>query len=141
LPGLDLPPALGVPTAVFLETAYSARRAATRGLLVVGKGGVQRTVGLRDDVLQVLLDGRRWPGLATRLSATDDAPLVADRKGRAVSARTVRRWLCAITAAAGDERHKRICSPSDVSRRSRRWAGTSGLPAVSQVDAPNLGGT
>ena len=74
------------------------------GLLVVGKGGVQRTVGLRDDVLQVLLDERRRRGLATRLSATDDAPLVADRKGRAVSARTVRRWLRAITAAAGVEK-------------------------------------
>jgi site-specific recombinase XerD len=74
------------------------------GLLVVGKGGVQRTVGLRDDVLQVLVDERRRRRLATRLSATDDAPLVADRKGRAVSARTVRRWLRPITAAAGVEK-------------------------------------
>lgn len=74
------------------------------GLLVVGKGGVQRAIGLRSNVLGVLVDERRRRRLPARLSSADEAPLVADRGGRSVSARTVRRWLRAVTAAAGVEK-------------------------------------
>lgn len=71
------------------------------GLLVVGKGGIQRTIGLRADVQAVLLDDRRRRGLPPRLSAEDEAPLVVDGGGRAVSARTVRRWLRLIAEVSG----------------------------------------
>ncbi len=70
------------------------------GLLVVGKGGVQRVVGLRQDVLAVVVGWRAQRGLTTGLSAADTTPLVVDRRGAAPSARTVRRWLRELAARA-----------------------------------------
>jgi integrase/recombinase XerD len=72
-----------------------------RGLLVVGKGGKERVVALREDLWRILVAERERRGLPAELSAQDKSPLVADRSGTAPTTMTVWRWVRASARAAG----------------------------------------
>ena len=71
------------------------------GLMVVGKGGKERVVAIRDDVWQALIDDRVRRGLPIEVSARDKAPLVARRGGAAPSSMTIWRWVRAAAEKAG----------------------------------------
>lgn len=70
------------------------------GLLVLGKGGKERVVAVRDDLFRVLVAERERRELATGLSAGDTSPLVADRDGTAPTPMTIWRWVRASARAA-----------------------------------------
>lgn len=70
------------------------------GLLVLGKGGRERVVAVRDDLFRVLVAERERRELATGLSAGDTSPLVADRDGTAPTPMTIWRWVRASARAA-----------------------------------------
>jgi integrase/recombinase XerD len=71
------------------------------GLLVVGKGGKERVVAIRDDVWRVLVAERQRRGLTAELSARDTSPLVADARGTPATTMTIWRWVRASAQAAG----------------------------------------
>lgn len=71
------------------------------GLLVLGKGGKERVVAVRDDLFRVLAAERERRSLSTGLSANDQSALVADRDGTAPTPMTIWRWVRAAGRAAG----------------------------------------
>ncbi len=71
------------------------------GLLVVGKGGKERVIAMRSDLMRVLEGERERRRLPAELSARDTSPLVADRQGTAPSPMTIWRWVRASSHAAG----------------------------------------
>ncbi len=63
------------------------------GLLVVGKGGKERVVAIRDDLWRVIEADRQRRQLSARLSANDTSPLVVDRDQTAATPMTIWRWV------------------------------------------------
>jgi len=71
------------------------------GLLVVGRGGKERVVAIREDLWRVLAAERERRGLSTVLSARDTSSLVGGREGTAPTTMTIWRWMRASAWAAG----------------------------------------
>ena len=71
------------------------------GLLVVGKGGRERVVKIRDDLFGVMCDARRRRSLPTDLNAGDRSPLVAKADGSHYHIRSLQNMVRkAVRAAA-----------------------------------------
>ena len=71
------------------------------GLLVVGKGGKERVVKLREDLFALLQEHRRKRELPTELDARDKSPLIADRLGTPYTTRGLHKLIAQAVKAAG----------------------------------------
>jgi integrase/recombinase XerD len=71
------------------------------GLRVLGKGGKERVVKVRPDLMSALRRHRRERGLGTDLDPNDASPLAVGRHGGRLSVRGVHREVAACARAAG----------------------------------------
>src|SRR5207244_3521729 len=71
------------------------------GLLVVGKGGKERVIKVRDDLFELLREERQRHGLSTDFDARDKTPLVAKADGSGYHVRSLQNMLRKAVAQAG----------------------------------------
>ena len=74
------------------------------GLMVVGKGGKERVVKIRDDLFRLLCDERKRKGLPTKLDGRDRTPLLAGRAKTPYTTRGLHRLVVTATKVAGIDR-------------------------------------
>ncbi len=74
------------------------------GLMVVGKGGKERVVKIRDDLFRLLCDERKRKGLPTKLDGRDRTPLLAGRAKRPYTTRGLHRLVVTATKVADIDR-------------------------------------
>lgn len=96
------------------------------GLLVVGKGGKERIVKVRDDLFRLLCRERELRGLPTDLDGRDTAPLVASRGGRPYHTRTLHKL---VARAAKKAQLKKPVSPHWLRHSFATAAALGGAPA------------
>ena len=70
------------------------------GLLVVGKGGKERVLKVRDDLFGLLCEQRRLAGLGTDLDGKDRMPLVPNRSRQAYHTRSLHKLVAKAAAKA-----------------------------------------
>jgi len=71
------------------------------GLLVVGKGGRERVIKVRDDLFGLLCEGRRRTGLPIDMDARDTRPVVPSSRGNAYHTRTLHKLIAGAAKKAG----------------------------------------
>jgi len=96
------------------------------GLLVVGKGGKERIVKIRDDLSRLLWEERKRNGLPVDLDARDTRPLVANRQGNGYHPRTLHKL---ITRAAKNAGLRKPVSPHWLRHSFATMAALGGAPA------------
>ncbi len=96
------------------------------GLLILGKGGKERVVKVRDDLFGVLCLERRRRMLPTDLDGRDTAPLVASSRGRLYHTRTLHKL---VARAARKANLKKSVSPHWLRHSFATMAALGGAPA------------
>ena len=96
------------------------------GLLILGKGGKERVVKIRDDLFGVLCLERRRRRLPTDLDGRDASPLVASRGGRPYHTRTLHKL---VARAADKAQLKKPVSPHWLRHSFATMAALGGAPA------------
>ena len=96
------------------------------GLLVVGKGGKERVVKVRDDLFALLCEQRTRAGLPEGLIAKDRTPLVPNRRGEAYLSRSLHKMVAKAAVKSGIEKD---VSPHWLRHSFATLAALGGAPA------------
>lgn len=96
------------------------------GLLVVGKGGKERIVKVRDDLFGLLRHERARLDLLADLDGRDLTPLVASRKSRPFHPRSLHKLVAKAATQAG---LKKAVSPHWLRHSFATLAALGGAPA------------
>lgn len=96
------------------------------GLLVVGKGGKERVLKVRDDLFGLLCKQRTRTGLSTELDGKDKTPLVPSRRGQAYCPRSLHKL---VAKAAKKADLKKDVSPHWLRHSFATLAALGGAPA------------
>src|SRR5574341_283645 len=96
------------------------------GLLVVGKGGKERIVKVRDDLFGLLCGERRRMGLPTDLNGRDQTALVGNNDGQPYHVRSLHKLVVKASAAA---ELKKPVSPHWLRHSFATLAALGGAPA------------
>jgi len=96
------------------------------GLLVVGKGGKERVIKVRDDLFALLRYERERLGLPAELDSRDRTPLVSNGKGRPYNTRSLHKL---VAIAAGKAGLQKPVSPHWLRHSFATMAALGGAPA------------
>jgi integrase/recombinase XerD len=96
------------------------------GLLVVGKGGKERVVKVRDDLFELLCEQRARADLAVELSARDRTPLVPNQRGEAYLTRSLHKMVAKAALKSGIQKD---VSPHWLRHSFATLAALGGAPA------------
>jgi integrase/recombinase XerD len=96
------------------------------GLLVVGKGGKERVVKVRDDLFRLLCEERSQLSLPTDLDARDTSALVPNTRGRPYHTRTLHKLVARAAEKAGLQK---VVSPHWLRHSFATLAALGGAPA------------
>lgn len=96
------------------------------GLLVIGKGGKERVVKVRDDLFALLRAERKRKGLPTKLDGRDRTPLLAGRGKKPYTTRGLHKLVTVASKAAGIDKP---VSPHWLRHSFATLAAVGGAPA------------
>lgn len=96
------------------------------GLMVVGKGGKERVIKVRDDLLAVLCEERRRKRMPTKLDGRDRTPLLAGRGKKPYTTRGLHKLVAGAAEAAGIDKP---VSPHWLRHSFATLAAVGGAPA------------
>jgi len=96
------------------------------GLLVVGKGGKERVVKVRDDLFALLCEERGRRGLLTKLDGRDRTPLLAGRRRKPYTTRGLHKLVAGAAKAASIDKP---VSPHWLRHSFATLAAVGGAPA------------
>ena len=96
------------------------------GLLVVGKGGKERVIKVRDDLFELLREQRTRAGLPIELSAKDRTPLVPSRRGEPYRSRSLHKLVAKAALKSGIQKD---VSPHWLRHSFATLAALGGAPA------------
>lgn len=96
------------------------------GLLVVGKGGKERVIKVRDDLFALLRQERERKGLPTKLDGRDRTPLLAGRGKKPYTTRGLHKLVATAAKVAGIDKP---VSPHWLRHSFATLAAVGGAPA------------
>jgi site-specific recombinase XerD len=96
------------------------------GLLVVGKGGKERVIKVRDDLFALLCEERKRKRLPTKLDGRDRSPLLTSRRRMPYTTRGLHKLVAGAAEAAGIDKP---VSPHWLRHSFATLAAVGGAPA------------